>query len=73
MYLGIQICLIIFAYFCLIETKGYTIEEVARLFDGKEESDELAAMAAGQSITEAKLDDIKERDEHLEQTHSVNK
>jgi hypothetical protein len=36
--------LIVFAYFFYIETKGYTIEEVSRLFDGgKQEADNLAA------------------------------
>lgn len=67
MYLVIQVFLIAFAYFCLIETKGYTIEEVARLFDGKDATEELAAVAAGHSTGEGKLDDEKERDEHLEQ------
>lgn len=43
MYLAVQAVLIVFAYFFYIETKGYTIEEVSRLFDGgREEAQELA-------------------------------
>lgn len=65
MYLVVQVGLIIFAYFVIIETKGHTIEEVARLFDGKEASDEITTVAAAGKIGDGEED--KERDLHLEQ------
>jgi hypothetical protein len=50
-YLGVQAVLIIFAYFFYIETKGYTIEEVSRLFDGERaEAHELAAHDDAESV-----------------------
>ena len=42
-YLGVQAVLIVFAWFFYIETKGRTIEEVSRLFDGKEQAEQLRA------------------------------
>jgi hypothetical protein len=42
----------VFAYFFYIETKGYTIEEVSRLFDGgKEEAEELAVRGQDDAIS----------------------
>jgi len=44
--------LIVFAYFFYIETKGYTIEEVSRLFDGgKQEAEELAVRGQDDAIS----------------------
>lgn len=40
---GIQIFLIVFAYFFFVETKGYTIEEVSLLFDSHDAADKAAA------------------------------
>lgn len=40
---GIQIFLIVFAYFFFVETKGYTIEEVSLLYDGHDAADKAAA------------------------------
>ncbi|GFZ46304.1 hypothetical protein JCM24511_04551 [Saitozyma sp. JCM 24511] len=44
-YIGVQVLLIIFAITMLKETKGYTIEEVSRLFDGQEHADHMVAEA----------------------------
>lgn len=49
-YIAVQSFLVIFAYFFYIETKGYTIEEVSRLFDGKD-----AAAIVAERATEAAL------------------
>jgi len=35
-FLGLQIFFFIYAYFFFLETKGYTMEEVAQVFDGKD-------------------------------------
>ncbi|WVW82643.1 hypothetical protein I302_104654 [Kwoniella bestiolae CBS 10118] len=63
-YIGIQVLLVIFAYFFLVETKGYTIEEVSRLFDGRNHAEEVKDVSAqGIEILEA---DDKGHDEHIE-------
>jgi hypothetical protein len=62
-YIVVQIFLVAFAYFFLIETKGYTIEEVSRLFDGKAEADELAETCAVPD-----LEEDKEKQLYIEQT-----
>lgn len=63
MYLGVQVLLIAFAYFFYIETKGRTIEEVSRLFDGKEHAEQIREQGETASIAgekeEAVLQDEK--------------
>ncbi|WWC99992.1 hypothetical protein V866_006901 [Kwoniella sp. B9012] len=63
-YVSIQIILVIFAYFFLIETKGHTIEEVSRLFDGRNIVEEVRDHpASGIEITDV---DDKGVEEHIE-------
>lgn len=60
MYTGIQIFLIVFAWFFFIETRGYTLEEAALLFDGKE----AVERAANQALYDPTL--VKGQVDHVE-------
>lgn len=66
MYLGVQAALIAFAYFFYIETKGRTIEEVSRLFDGKEQADQITAEAEEtMSNADAKEEAVLQEDKRV--------
>lgn len=41
LFLGLQVFFFIYAYFFFLETKAYTMEEVARVFDGKQAVEEV--------------------------------
>lgn len=43
MYIAVIIFYLVFAYFFLVETRRFTIEEVSRLFDGKEVAEDVIA------------------------------
>lgn len=42
-YIAVIIFYLVFAYFFLVETRRFTIEEVSRLFDGKEVAEDVIA------------------------------
>lgn len=45
-FVVLDVIWVVICYFFLIETKGYSLEEVTRLFDGKEAADNAADVAA---------------------------
>lgn len=55
-------------YFRVPETRRYTIEEVSRLFDGKDVAEEVAAHA-GASETEDRFA-LKEEEDERKNVHS---
>lgn len=63
-YIAVQVLLVVFAYFFYVETKGQTIEEVSRLFDGKDAA-ELVAMEAMEQNKEG----ISGNAQHIEHGH----
>lgn len=65
-YIGIQIFLILFAYFFFMETKGYTLEEASLLYDGKDAVDHAASHAL-QEPPDGKTGDLA----HVEQDDKV--
>lgn len=50
---------LIIAYFFLQETKGYTLEEVTRLFDGKEAADNVADTAHDLEVVTSRKEEIE--------------
>jgi hypothetical protein len=59
LYEALLVVQVITVYFFFIETKGATLEEISRTFDGDQAVEEVKQMAVEKNITE-----------HVEQVHS---
>ncbi|KAK8864556.1 hypothetical protein IAR55_001806 [Kwoniella newhampshirensis] len=66
-YVVVILAYLIYAYFCLVETKGYTIEEVSRLFDGEDAAADVEHQAT-EIVGLDQLDD-KAQVSHVEDSH----
>jgi len=56
-FVVLDVVWVVVAFFFLQETKGYTLEEVTRLFDGKDAAEQAAAAAHEHNAVVAKVDD----------------
>ncbi|OXG77987.1 hypothetical protein C345_06405 [Cryptococcus neoformans A2-102-5] len=64
-YVIIILGYLIFAYFFFVETKGYTIEEVSRLFDGPESVEDIEHGHGDAPLEVKSKDDVKVDVEHV--------
>jgi len=57
----IIVCIIIFLYLCVVETKGLTLEETAMIFDGVDAVADLQQTADKEAAIDARMEDVLHR------------
>lgn len=62
LFLGLLVFFFVFAYFYFLETKGLTMEEVGRVFDGKDSVEQVQAHAYDRQMAEK----VEGQQEHKE-------
>lgn len=67
LYEGALVVQVVTVYFFFIETKGSTLEEMSRTFDGSQAVEEVKALALEKNVTEhvEETTSSEEREKHL--------